>query len=219
MYLIRLELLAARNLISANLNGSSDPYAIIECGTQKRFSSMVPNSRNPVWGEEFDFYAEELPVQIKIAIYDWDIVWKSTELGSTILEIDEEGRTEAVWHSLDSASGQLCVQVATKRYPVSQSGSLSGYLGVVARRRLSLETPVGTEVRQKPGPLQLIFGLPPDEVVIHSYSCALERSFLYHGRMYLSAGHVCFHSNVFAKHMKIVLPYDDIEEGSYLHAT
>lgn len=41
---------------------------------------------------------------------------------------------------------------------------MSGYLGVIARRRLSLETPVGTEVRQKPGPLQLIFELPPDEV-------------------------------------------------------
>ena len=41
------------------------------------------------------------------------------------------------------------------------------------------------------------------QVVEHSYSCALERSFLYHGRMYLSAWHVCFHSNVFAKQMKV----------------
>lgn len=48
-----------------------------------------------------------LYLQIKIAIYDWDIVWKSTALGSSILEIVEEGQTEAVWHSLDSASGQV----------------------------------------------------------------------------------------------------------------
>jgi uncharacterized membrane protein len=41
------------------------------------------------------------------------------------------------------------------------------------------------------------------QVVEHSYSCALERSFLYHGRMYLSAWHMCFHSNVFAKQMKV----------------
>ncbi|KAG0611574.1 hypothetical protein M758_7G150700 [Ceratodon purpureus] len=217
VYLIRLELLAARNLITANLNGTSDPYAIIECGTQKRFSSMVPSSRNPVWGEEFDFYAEDLPVQINVSIYDWDIVWKSTFLGSSVLDIMEEGQTEAVWHALDSASGQVCLQVATKRYPVSQSGTLSGYLGVIARRRLTIEKPVGTEVRQKPGPLQTIFELPPDEVVEHSYSCALERSFLYHGRMYLSAWHICFHSNVFAKQMKIILPYDDIEEIKKSH--
>lgn len=41
----------------------------------------------------------------------------------------------------------------------------------------------------------------------HSYSCAMERSFLYHGRMYLSASHVCFHSNVFAKQLKVSLMF------------
>ncbi len=44
--------------------------------------------------------------------------------------------------------------------------SLNGYLGVVARRRLSQDQskPVGTEVHQKPGPLQTIFNLPLHEV-------------------------------------------------------
>nr|XP_016484393.1 PREDICTED: BAG-associated GRAM protein 1-like [Nicotiana tabacum] len=36
-YIIKVELLAAKNLIAANLNGTSDPYVIITCGTQKRF--------------------------------------------------------------------------------------------------------------------------------------------------------------------------------------
>nr|GMC84656.1 BAG-associated GRAM protein 1-like isoform X1 [Ipomoea batatas] len=36
-YVIKVELLAAKNLVAANLNGTSDPYAIITCGTQKRF--------------------------------------------------------------------------------------------------------------------------------------------------------------------------------------
>ncbi|KAJ7568211.1 hypothetical protein O6H91_01G023400 [Diphasiastrum complanatum] len=212
IFLIRLELLAAKNLVAANLNGTSDPYAIIECGTQKRFSSMVLGSRNPMWGEEFDFYVEVLPSQISISIYDWDIVWKSTKLGSMILEIEEEGQTEAIWHALDSTSGQVCVQTLTKRHPVSASGSLNGMAGAIARRRLSVDKPVGTEVRQKPGPLQTYFELPPDEVVEQKFSCALERSFLYHGRMFVSAWHVCFHSNVFSKQLKVVLPYEDVEE-------
>ncbi|KAL0368688.1 UNVERIFIED_CONTAM: BAG-associated GRAM protein 1 [Sesamum calycinum] len=50
-------------------------------------------------------------------------------------------------------------------------------------------------------------------VVEHSYSCALERSFLYHGRMYLSAWHICFHSNIFSKQMKVIIPLGDIDEG------
>lgn len=65
-YIIKVELLAAKNLIAANLNGTSDPYAIITCGTAKRFSSMVPGSRNPMWGEEFNFSVDELPVMVGI---------------------------------------------------------------------------------------------------------------------------------------------------------
>ncbi|KAH8949511.1 hypothetical protein BDL97_10G035500 [Sphagnum fallax] len=213
IYLIRLELLAAKNLLGVNLNGTSDPYAIITCGAQKRFSSMIAGSRNPLWGEEFDFYTEELPVQIQVAIYDWEIVWKSQLLGSMSLIINAEEQNGASWHLLDS-TGKVCIQVMTKRYPISASGSLNGYLGVVARRRLSQEQSklVGTEVHQKPGPLQTIFNLPLNEVVKHSYSCALERSFLYHGRMYVSPLHICFHSNIFGKQLKVILPYEDIEE-------
>jgi hypothetical protein len=33
----QLELLSAKYLIGANLNGASDPYAVISCGDQKRF--------------------------------------------------------------------------------------------------------------------------------------------------------------------------------------
>lgn len=104
------------------------------------------------------------------------------------------------------------------------SRTLNGIPGANDRRRIL------TIVHQKPGPLQTIFNLLPDEarpfdsaaqrhlqillvyillivnlfqVVDHSYSCALERSFLYHGRMYVSAWHICFHSNVFSKQIKV----------------
>ncbi|KAJ0781364.1 putative BAG-associated GRAM protein [Helianthus annuus] len=50
------------------------------------------------------------------------------------------------------------------------------------------------------------------DIVEHSYSCATERSFLYHGRMYVSAWHICFHSNVFSKQMKVIIPFGDIDE-------
>ncbi|KAF8653379.1 hypothetical protein HU200_062306 [Digitaria exilis] len=210
-YIIKLELLSAKYLIGANLDGSSDPFAVISCGEQKRFSSMVPSPRNPLWGEEFNFLVDQLPVEVTITIYDWDTVCKCKVIGSVTIAVLSEDETGASWYELDSKFGQICLRLhSSKAFPDSDS-SFEECTGVESPRKIILKKQRQTMI-EGIGPLQTIYKLPHDEIVHQSYSCALERCFLHHGRMYISQWHLCFHSNVFSKQLNVIIPLQDIDE-------
>ncbi|KAL2090219.1 hypothetical protein ACEWY4_014907 [Coilia grayii] len=52
--------------------------------------------------------------------------------------------------------------------------------------------------------------LPDSEDLIHAYICALQKEVPYHGRLYVSENHVCFHSSVLLKATKVVIPISTV---------
>ncbi|VAI58320.1 unnamed protein product [Triticum turgidum subsp. durum] len=229
-YVIKLELVSAKYLIGANLNGTSEPYAVISLGEQKRFSPMVPSQRNPVWGEAFSFLARELPAEVTITVYDWDNVCKRKVIGSVTVAILAEDETGAVWYDLDSRSVlhhsshrmynpahntsiwlQICLRISSKKVLSTSDSFFKQYTGAKSQREMIL-TRQQLAMTEDSGPLHATIEVPHDEIVHHSYSCALERSFLRYGRMCISSWHLCFQSHVFSKQLNVIIPLQDIYE-------
>uniref|UniRef100_H3CXI8 Si:zfos-943e10.1 n=1 Tax=Tetraodon nigroviridis TaxID=99883 RepID=H3CXI8_TETNG len=57
---------------------------------------------------------------------------------------------------------------------------------------------------------QLFPEIGKEEELIHSYVCALQKEVPYHGRLYVTEAHACFHSSVLLKDTKVVIPLSSI---------
>ncbi|XP_042038314.1 protein VASCULAR ASSOCIATED DEATH 1, chloroplastic-like [Salvia splendens] len=55
-----------------------------------------------------------------------------------------------------------------------------------------------------------LFRLPPDEVLIQDFNCALQENFLLQGHMYLFGHYICFYSNLFGFETRKIIPFTEI---------
>ncbi|KAL8263537.1 hypothetical protein R6Q59_021667 [Mikania micrantha] len=55
-----------------------------------------------------------------------------------------------------------------------------------------------------------LFRLPPEEVLIQDFNCALQENFILQGHMYLFLHHVCFYSNLFGFETKKIISFNEI---------
>ncbi|GAB2224312.1 hypothetical protein Drorol1_Dr00005065 [Drosera rotundifolia] len=55
-----------------------------------------------------------------------------------------------------------------------------------------------------------LFRLPPEEVLIQDFNCALQESILLQGHMYLFDHYLCFYANIFGFETKKIIPFNEI---------
>ena len=79
-----VEILAARHLEATDLLGTSDPYAVVTLGAQRRKTKVKHRTLRPVWAERFAdvVAAKELEDdEVDVALYDHDAVGAHDFLG------------------------------------------------------------------------------------------------------------------------------------------
>ncbi|KAH7659303.1 GRAM domain-containing protein [Dioscorea alata] len=57
---------------------------------------------------------------------------------------------------------------------------------------------------------RLLFRLPPDEVLVQDFNCALQENILLQGHMYLFLHHICFYSNIFGFETKKTISFLEV---------
>ena len=138
---LSLDLHKAANLPKTDLIGKSDPYAVISFGDEKEKTKTVKNSQNPEWNFNLDIPVDENgPQDIKIDVFDKDVIGKDKLLGSTnlkVADLQDGNNLDKQWLPLDDAkSGEI--QVSTDFQP---SGSRQGYPSASSSRKPSSKIP------------------------------------------------------------------------------
>ncbi|KAM4605295.1 uncharacterized protein ACJ7VT_017573 [Polymixia lowei] len=59
---------------------------------------------------------------------------------------------------------------------------------------------------------KLFQDIPDGENLTHTFTCALQKEVLYHGKLFVSDRYVCFHSSVLLKETKVVIPASSMRE-------
>eukprot|EP00475_Leptophrys_vorax_P027335 TRINITY_DN38990_c0_g1_i1.p1 TRINITY_DN38990_c0_g1~~TRINITY_DN38990_c0_g1_i1.p1 ORF type:complete len:335 (-),score=85.72 TRINITY_DN38990_c0_g1_i1:14-1018(-) len=114
--LFRLEVLVlgATGLKSANINGTSDPFCVVQAGEFKQQTEVEKETLDPVWKEAAMTFVFEKPPTglISFTVMDWGVV--NVRLGEAELKANEFFRDDAGRKDLEldlSPKGKLHVQV------------------------------------------------------------------------------------------------------------
>ena len=108
---LRVDVLGAQNLPSADSNGKSDPYVKFELNGQEVFKSKVQKKTlSPEWKEFFNIpIPSRTAAKFKAMVWDWDFADKPDFLGATDINLEqlEPFTAQEFNYKLDGKSGTL----------------------------------------------------------------------------------------------------------------
>lgn len=113
--IVVVKLYGCKNLVAADISGTSDPYVTFELGKQKVTSSTCVKSLNPFFDEELCVGVEEEAKRMMVTVWDQDKVSKDDKLGRIYFNLNDikSGKyAVAEWRTLQEVKhGQIKVEM------------------------------------------------------------------------------------------------------------
>ncbi|XP_039552785.1 GRAM domain-containing protein 2A-like isoform X2 [Passer montanus] len=113
---------------------------------------------------------------------------------------------EKQWRSLEERGGAQLEQPKLTRSRTYESPCRETEQAAAGR-----QGPPSPSLSKQDSSYRRAFGeLAEQDVLLGCFSCAWQREMPYHGRLYVSSRHICFHSNLLLKDIKAVVPVASI---------
>ncbi|KAH7404885.1 hypothetical protein KP509_15G048600 [Ceratopteris richardii] len=112
---LEVVLLEARDLVAADVRGTSDPFVVLQCGDEKRISKVVNMTLHPQWNQTFELNDTGEP--LRLTVMDHNVLLPNVKIGHCTVEYDRIPRNQVIdkWVPLQGVrNGELHVQVIRK---------------------------------------------------------------------------------------------------------
>lgn len=112
---LRVDLLDAQDLPSADRNGKSDPYCKFELNGQELFKSkVIKKTLNPTWNESFEVdVPSRTAAMFNVNVYDYDFADKPDFLGAATINLEslDPFKASESKYLLDGKSGSVRIRL------------------------------------------------------------------------------------------------------------
>jgi hypothetical protein len=118
MGILRVDVLDAADLPSADRNGYSDPYCKFRLHGKEVYKTKTQKKTlHPAWNEFFEVpIPSRVAADFKVDVYDWDFGDKADWLGSAVIDLNvlEPFQPQEVHYALDGKSGVIRLKMLFK---------------------------------------------------------------------------------------------------------
>ena len=80
---LRVQVVNAAKLKNKERFQKSDPYCMVECGSDSKKTKSIDNNLNPEWNEEFVFNVAEGVETLALSVWDKNTITKDNFMGFT----------------------------------------------------------------------------------------------------------------------------------------
>ncbi|XP_062192177.1 synaptotagmin-4-like [Phragmites australis] len=123
---IELVIIEARDLVAADLRGTSDPYVRVQYGNRKKRTKVIYKTLSPQWNQTFEFPETGEPLTLHVK--DHNAVLPTASIGHCTVEYSMLSRNQSAkkWIPLQGVrSGEIYVKIA-RRVPDLQKKTTLG---------------------------------------------------------------------------------------------